>query len=72
MFTGPPENVRDHIMASTKALMRGDWSKAYAIVASLPAWNLLRNKEGVMAMVKTKLQEEALRTYLFTYASQYK
>jgi len=70
-FTGPPENVRDHVMAATKALMRGDWAKAYHFVTALTVWNLMPQKTNVLSMLKTKLQAEALRTYLFTYSSQY-
>lgn len=71
MFTGPPENVRDHIMAATKAMMRGDWTRAFGYVSALGAWNLVRDKEAVLGMLKTKMREEALRTYLFAYSSQY-
>ncbi|BDA51264.1 Eukaryotic translation initiation factor 3 subunit C [Coccomyxa sp. Obi] len=70
-FTGPPENVRDHVMASTQALMRGDWRKAYEYLAGLTSWNLIPAKENVLAMLKAKLQQEGLRTYLLTYGAFY-
>lgn len=50
MFTGPPENVRDHVMAATKAMLRGDWAKAYGYIAALGAWNLLRDKGALHAL----------------------
>ena len=44
---GPPENVRDHVMAATKALSSGDWNAAYDFLATLPVWGLIPNQEQV-------------------------
>lgn len=51
--------------------MAGKWQKAYDNLACLSSWNLLPRKQEVLDMLKSKLQEEGLRTYLLAYGSYY-
>lgn len=71
-FLGPPENVRDHMTAACRALATGDWSKAYGYTSALACWGLLGASKGsVLEMLKSKFQEEGLRTYLVAHAKFY-
>merc|ERR1719399_1473459 len=46
-FHGPPENVRDHVMAATRALCAGDWRDCYKFLEAMPVWNLMPGQESV-------------------------
>ena len=52
--------------------MKGEWKKAYDALSSLTSWRLIPRHEQVLEMLKAKLQEEGLRTYLFAYGAYYK
>ncbi|KAG5177289.1 eukaryotic translation initiation factor 3 subunit C [Tribonema minus] len=74
VFTGPPENIRDHVIAGAKSLMQGDWRKCADMILGLDVWNLIPGEgqgEKVKVMLREKIQLEALRTYLFTYSPCY-
>jgi len=70
-FTGPPDNTRDTVMAATKALQAGDWKKCEHFIHKLKMWEQVRNADEVKQLVRKQIQEEALRTYLLTYSTQY-
>ena len=70
-FMGPPENTRDHIIKASKAMQEGEWERARDLITSIKVWNLLDNATEVRDMLSRKIQEESLRTYIFTYAPFY-
>ncbi|KXJ88791.1 eukaryotic translation initiation factor 3 subunit 8 N-terminus-domain-containing protein [Microdochium bolleyi] len=71
IFTGPPENTRDHVMQASRALAAGEWKKATDFIHSIKIWDLLPSAEDIKTMLSKQIQEEGLRTYLFTYAPFY-
>lgn len=71
IFTGPPENTRDHVMQASKALAAGEWKKASEFIHSIKIWELMANPDSMKSMLSAQIQEEGLRTYLFTYAPFY-
>jgi translation initiation factor 3 subunit C len=73
VFIGPPENTRDHVMQAAKLLSQGDWKKARSLVEKIKVWDLMGKDESerIKAMLGRKIQEEGVRTYLFTYSVFY-
>ena len=71
IFTGPPENTRDHVMQASKALAAGEWRKAADFINAIKIWDLMAQATKIKAMLSEQIQEEGLRTYLFTYAPFY-
>ncbi|KAJ2325923.1 Translation initiation factor 3 subunit c [Coemansia sp. RSA 2702] len=71
VFLGPPENTRDHIMASAKALADGNWVASRDYIQAIKIWSLLPDCDDIKDMLASKIQIEALRTYLFTYSTQF-
>jgi len=74
VFTGPPENTREHVLAASNAILEGAWKRAAESILNLEVWNLLPGKdaaEKVKAMLNEKIKREALRTYLFTFGQYY-
>jgi len=72
-FTGPPENTREHVLAAAKALMSGEWQRACDYILGLEVWNLIPGDGGVKVkeMLRMRIKEEAVRTYLITYGAHY-
>uniref|UniRef100_A0A0B7BD44 Eukaryotic translation initiation factor 3 subunit C n=1 Tax=Arion vulgaris TaxID=1028688 RepID=A0A0B7BD44_9EUPU len=74
-LTGPPESMREHVVAASKSMRNGDWRKCrdYIINEKMNAkvWDLFYQADKVRDMISAKIQEESLRTYLFRYSSLY-
>eukprot|EP01125_Pyxidicula_operculata_P006657 TRINITY_DN2291_c0_g1_i1.p1 TRINITY_DN2291_c0_g1~~TRINITY_DN2291_c0_g1_i1.p1 ORF type:complete len:507 (+),score=155.62 TRINITY_DN2291_c0_g1_i1:1483-3003(+) len=67
VFSGPPENSRESVIAAAKELERGDWKHATELVLNLDIWELISNADHVKKLIARQIQEQALRTYVFAY-----
>jgi translation initiation factor 3 subunit C len=75
-FAGPPENPKEAVVCAARSLQSGDWLTAFLSLEDLKLWEhidpaLPERGLEIKAMIKEKVQVEALRTYLFAYASIY-
>ncbi|KAI8494468.1 Eukaryotic translation initiation factor 3 subunit C [Branchiostoma belcheri] len=74
-LVGPPESMREHVVAASKAMKIGDWRacRDYIINEKMngKVWDLFPEAEKVRELISRKIQEESLRTYLFTYSAIY-
>jgi len=74
-LTGPPESMREHVVAASKAMKAGNWGacKNFIINEKMngKVWDLFFQKDKVRDLITHKIQEEGLRTYLFCYSSVY-
>ncbi|CAF1190390.1 unnamed protein product, partial [Adineta ricciae] len=72
---GPPESMREHVVAASRAMKTGDWSACVNFLINEKmngkVWNLMPQAAEVRKMLIDKIKEESLRTYLFTYATVY-
>merc|ERR1719383_178236 len=74
-LVGPPESMREHVVAASKAMRNGDWKKARDLIINDKmngkVWDLFYDADNVRSMLCRKIQEESMRTYLFTYSNVY-
>ncbi|XP_028396733.1 eukaryotic translation initiation factor 3 subunit C-like [Dendronephthya gigantea] len=70
-LVGPPESMREHVVAASKEMSKGNWRECADFILAVKVWNLFDQAEEVKKMLKRKIQEESLRTYLFSYNSVY-
>ena len=74
VFSGPPENTRDHVITAAKHLAKGKWQAAKDLILGLSLWNLIPGTgtaDRVKEMVGNQIQIQGLRTYLLAYSSEY-
>lgn len=74
-LVGPPESMREHVVAAAKAMRCGNWSACAQFVVNkkmnTKVWDLFYEADRVRDMLTKFIKEESLRTYLFTYSNVY-
>lgn len=74
-LVGPPESMREHVVAAAKAMRCGNWVACSTFVVNkkmnTKVWDLFYEADRVRAMLTKFVKEESLRTYLFTYSNVY-
>ena len=73
---GPPDNMREHVMAAAKAMKKADWKSCVSFLINdkleLKIWRLIQqNVVLVKERLIQKVKEETARTYLFKYSMVY-
>lgn len=59
------------VLCSNSALATGNWRAAADFLLGLRVWRLVTDSEDIKEMLRKKLKEEGLRTYLFSYGAFY-
>lgn len=74
-LVGPPESMREHVVAASKAMRNGNWKQCRTLLLNdkmnAKVWDLFHDADHVRNMLGLKIQEESLRIYLFTYSHVY-
>lgn len=74
-LVGPPESMREHVVAAAKAMRCGNWSACANFIVNkrmnAKVWDLFHEPDTVRAMITRFIKENSLSTYLFTYSNVY-
>ncbi|ANQ06434.1 Eukaryotic translation initiation factor 3 subunit C [Plasmodium coatneyi] len=71
VFNSPPENNKEIILLATKYLQKGNWKMCCEKIFSLSIWSKFNDREKVQNILREKIKQEAMRTYIFRYISIY-
>lgn len=75
-LVGPPESMREHVVAAAKAMRSGNWQACANFIVNkkmnTKVWDLFYEADRVRDMLVRFIKEESMRTYLFTYSNVYR
>jgi translation initiation factor 3 subunit C len=71
LFNGPPENTREYVVAAAKALANGNWRECERHMMTVTIWEQLPNPEAIRMMLKHKIRESGLYSFMYSTGSCY-
>jgi translation initiation factor 3 subunit C len=71
LLVGPPESVKDYIVAAAESLKQGSWMATCEALMKLDIWRFVPSASVVKERLVKKVKESALITYILSYADAY-
>ena len=68
--TGPPDSMREHVVAAAHAMLKGDWKKCRDYILSIKALDLFLNVDQLKEML-TRYVHVVLHEKLHIFGSQF-
>ena len=54
--SGPPDSMREHVVAAAHAMLKGDWKNCRDYILSIKAWDLFLNVDQLKEMLARYVQ----------------
>ena len=51
LYTGPPDSMREHVVAAAHSMLKGDWKSCKDYILSIKAWDLFLNVDQLKEML---------------------
>jgi hypothetical protein len=63
-LNGPPENFKDYIYCSARALIKGDWQGSFNYLSQLKIWNKFEDKESIQKLYLNLIKRQAFKAFI--------
>ena len=71
LIVGPPDSSRDYIIAAAYRMREGNWRLCCQLILNIRVWALFKREKEVKEMLKVKIKETTLETYLYGFSQAY-
>ena len=62
--SGPPDSMREHVVAAAHAMLKGDWKNCRDYILSIKAWDLFLNVDQLKEMLTRYAKHNIYFAYL--------